>query len=267
MFFWKSAKRARTPVSRSVAPLRAVAASRAEFSPLPQPDSCKRRAATIRLTRARSMSLLITSTCLERSVSAFTSRMDSKLCCRKNAARPPTAAISTAKNAITHSSIVPTRASRRRSLRLTLARARLSSYRPCRASHQIRDSLPSSSPSFRNNSDQKRPARDGQAVGPERRAPRSGRGVIRGMSGLGGPALAHGLGRRRGHRYRDRLHLGRRRGEPAPDCLPEAAPVPATSDAPKVPAEYWCCPRGAAGGHQGRTATALPCGCSRPGQR
>ncbi|MNI67132.1 hypothetical protein D3C73_1227440 [compost metagenome] len=77
MFFWKSEKRLRTPVSRSVAAFKAAAASRAEFSPLPQPDSCKWRAATIRLTRARSMSLLITSTCLARSVSAFTSRMDS----------------------------------------------------------------------------------------------------------------------------------------------------------------------------------------------
>ena len=35
-------------------------------------------------------------------------------------ARPPTAAINTAKNAMTHSSIVPTRASRNRSLRFTL---------------------------------------------------------------------------------------------------------------------------------------------------
>ena len=103
--------------------------------------------------------------------------------------------------------------------------------------------------------------------GPRRTSRRAG--TTRGLAGassvecrdLAAPLLRTGSGGAEGTGIEIVCTSGGGAEEPAPDCLPEAAPVPATSDAPKVPAEYWCCPRGAAGGHQGRTATALPCGC------
>ena len=208
MFFWKSAKRARTPVSRSVAPLRAVAASRAEFSPLPQPDSCARHhqidagaqhvavdhvdllgAIGQRIHFADGFKVVLQEKCRQ-AANGRDQHGEERHHPQQHRADACVAQAAALDLGARPAFFLPT-------LPGFAPDSRLASIFLPILQEQLRP---------------KRPARDGQAVGPERRAPRPGRGVIRGMSGLGGPALAHGLGRRRGHRYRDRLHLGRWRG-------------------------------------------------------